>query len=791
MTSPDHPPAVLPWPPRPPGQLAGVPVGLLVCWQGALVLALVALGRPAGTGLVLGVAAATLVTVTGWRPRARWAHEWGMLWLRQLIREQRAPAVRPGSADPELALLAAADRTATVDDLPVDGRDLAVLWHRYGCAAVLALEPAGDPADLPRLPVALAPPPGSDTPPVTVQLLVHTAPPAGPGAGQVSGWLAVQVRREPGYTTAELRDALASAVRRVRRRLRPAGRRVLPLDRSGLVAALRTLTGWTLVGPPPGTDPAGTEQWHTWWTGAVPQRSLAIRSWPGRPAPPDRALFATLLRAGCPGVVSMAVHRRRLRSAHGALAGGEEVLAVELLVRLAAPDRRVLANAARELAGRLAGIGVSVDRLDGRQLPGFAATLPLGGFRSGYAPASAAYPAPPRTAVPPTASPLTLPSLPEAPAPPPPAPPPAPVPAPAPGSTPPRAPTPVPVPVPALAPAPAPPALAPARGAAPVPAALAGPSPARGQAQVPAPPARPAAPWPARGQAQVPDPLLGASPAWGHAAVPAVPSGVDRRQDTTGIPTALPGVAPPPAPAMPDPHHAVRAYGASLFTAESTTRAQMHQLLALARTPQPVPQVVAVVSGRPGLGASTTAAGLARTLATVRDDHTALLGGATSPATDATIAEVRREHAFTVIDLGAHQGEETPRALAASTRMLVVTGAERRGAGATRLVLDRVHQVHPALTAGAVVAVVCRTGRQYRRVLRELSEDLSPQAAQIVPVPPDPAVRPADQLDLTRLRTATRGAYLRLAAALALPRPADPSGRGRTGVPTPPALTDP
>lgn len=198
----------------------------------------------------------------------------------------------------------------------------------------------------------------------------------------------------------------------------------------------------------------------------------------------------------------------------------------------------------------------------------------------------------------------------------------------------------------------------------------------------------------------------------------------------------------------------------------------MHRLLAAARTPQWSPQVVSVLAGRPGLGASTTAAGVARTLATVRDDHTALLGGAARPADDLTIAEVSREHAFTLVDLGAHRGEETPRALAVSTRVLVVTAADRRATAATQLLLERIHQVHPPLAAATVVAVVCRSARQYRQLSRGLSEDLSAPAAQIVPVPYDPAVPRAEHLDLTRLRTLTREAYLRLAVAVALPQPA-------------------
>jgi type VII secretion protein EccE len=801
--------------------VAGIPAGLLVCWQAALLLALVAIGRPAGTVIVLGVVAAATVAVTGWRPGGRWAHEWLLLWLRYQLRSGREP--EPGQPPP-LAVLAVAAGVETVDEVETEGDEVALIAHRHGLTAVLELD-AGDPAtDLVRLPLLLAPPAEPEAPAVSVQLLVHTG-----AAGQpASEWLAVQVRRDANHPVEELRSGLVSTVRRLRRRLRPEDRRAALLDRAGLTQALHALTWLEPVPATRAAGPAGTERWDTWWTGTVPQRTLAVRSWPGLPAPPDRALVDTLL-AGT-GTVSLAAQRRRLAAAHGTLGAGDEAVAVELMVRLAAPDQPALAAATRQLADRLAGAGGRAERLDGRQLPGLAGTLPLGGFLAGYPPVAGAFARPPRAlpapatpaaappaAAPPAAAPATAPAPPAPLAPAPVATPAAPAP-PAPGglerppmvvplpepaeprfrpSEPGQVPAPAvrakaQVPVPPAAepageapPAPEPPQPAyPARGQAAVPAALTGLSQARGQAQVhppvPAPVQRPAAGPPDRPAAGPPDqPAAGPpdQPGGAGAAPPPEPA------PPPGMPTALPGVAPAPAPVSPapaggspyppppDPHRAVRAYGASLFTAESPDRAQVDQLIALARTPQPAPQVVSVVAGRPGLGASTTAAGLARTLATVRDDHTALLGGTAGPVDAATIAEVRREHAFTVVDLGAHPGEETPMALAASTRVLVVTSADRRATAATRLLLDRIHQVHPALTSSAVIAVVCRNAKQYRRVSRELSSDRSPQASQIIPVPHDPAVQQVDHVDLTRLRTATREAYLRLAAAVALPPP--------------------
>ena len=702
------PPAV-PWPPRPPRRVAGIPAGLLVGWQAAVLLALVAIGRPAGTVLGLGLLAAAAVAVTGWRPGGRWVHEWLLLWLRYQLRAGREPA--PGQPPP-LLLLDLAAGVEGVEDMEIEGEAVALIAHRHGYAAVLELAGAGDPAaDLHRLPLLLAEPAEPGAPAVSVQLLVYA-----PGAGRAARtWLAVQARRAAGRPAGELRAALAGAVRRLRRRLRTEQREALPLDRSGLLRALPAVTGLELAAPPlRETGPIGTERWSTWWTRTVPHRTVAVRSWPGLPGPPDRTLLAGLLGSGAPVTVSLAAQRRQLGPAHGALGAGTDVLAMELLVRLAGPDPAGLAAVTGQVTGQLAAAGARIERLDGRQLPGLAGTLPLGGFLPGYRPVAAAFPPPPKRvrapagAVPPAPAGPLVPASPTAPE----------------AGAAPAGPVragfgspPIPIPLPAPEPVAAPELVK--------QAACTGPPPARGQARIPTAAADPAGPAPARGQAPVP----------------------------------ARGQAP------------VRAFGAGLFTAESPDRAQLEQLLALARTPQPAPQVISVVAGRAGLGATGTAAAVARTLATVRDDHTALLGGPAGPVDGATIDQVRREHAFTVVDLGAHPGEETPVALDASTRVLVVTGVDRRATAATRVLLERLHLVHPSLARTAVIAVVCRSRAQFRRVSRELRSDPSPQAAQIVPVPEDPAMHRVDHVDLTRLRTTTREAYLRLAAALALPQP--------------------
>jgi hypothetical protein len=383
--------------------------------------------------------------------------------------------------------------------------------------------------------------------------------------------------------------------------------------------------------------------------------------------------------------------------------------------------------------------------------------------------------------------------------------------------------------------------LFPARGQAEVPIRDEGetpePSPVRGQATVPAepaypvppaepgpgttaepaggqPPAVPAPAEPPRTPVRAPD-LEGARPGGLHRAhededTEHHSTTSDNTSDITGdMPTALRGVAtpvppPPPPPPMPAPPPVPtqgpsrpispapvdvqgmgRTYGSGLFKPEPRRRGKVEQLLALARTPHRSAQVIAVIAGEPGLGASTTAAGMARILATVREDYTALLSAADRRVDIATVQGVSREHAFTVVDLGAHASPAAQHILSISTRVVVVISAEQHTTHSIAPVLDRIHQVKPVLATGAVIATVCKTGRQYRRVIRDLAGDNGPQAAQIIPIPPDPALRTMDDLDLTRLETSTREAYLRLAAAAAAPQPAAAVGT-RAAAPVPP-----
>ena len=633
-------PPVLVWPPRPRPRIAGVAVGQIVTWQAATLLALVATGRPAGPAFLLGIVAVAVVVATAWRSDGRWAHEWVWLWLCLRARRHRGRSGR--HLPPDLAVLAIAGRTEAVRDVEIDGRGVAMIGHAHGWTAVLEFAADGVPGAAPWLPFTLAPPADSDTPPATAQLIVHTVP-VGTGRTYARTWLAVQVRRDGGHSDGQLRAALAGALRRVLRQLRRDGLDARALDRAGLRNALASLTRLELAGPAAsrttGAFGVGTEQWRAWWTGTVPQACVRIRSWPGLPAPPGPELFHALLDPRPVQTVSIASRRLRSPVARDVPRAGEDALAGEVVVRLAERDPARLEAAVRHLCDRLTATGAWVERLDGRHLPGLAATLPLGGFL----PIGGAGCAPDRS-----------------------------------GSTTPTARQ---------------------RRAAPRP---------------PTPPNRPPSPRPGHGVARI----------------AALPTELDR-------------------------------------------------LAARARIPPREAQVVSFIAARGGAGSTTTATGVALTMATLRPDHTALLDAHAATATHLTAAihDLRQDHAFVLVDLGTAGGDLAGQAVAASTRIVVVTGADRPGARATRLGLDLIQRVRPGLLADAVVAVVCRSPRQYRRVLRRLDGDTSSEAARIIPVPFEPACQVTQHLDLTRLLAPTRQAYLRVAAALADAPPAAAVGR--------------
>jgi type VII secretion protein EccE len=198
---------------------------------------------------------------------------------------------------------------------------------------------------------------------------------------QRSTWIAV--RLDPpaaasaiearGGGSAGLQRTLLTVVQRVAGDLVGAGFDATPLSEPELIAALGTACVVDpLVGTTPGAmaGPRRTEEtkrtwrcddrWHTtYWLEHLPTL--------GADTTPD--LFAAL--TGVPALATTL----SVNAARGT--GGS--VGFSVYVRIATRSDGELAEAARELEQRAATLGIGLTRLDGEQLPGLVATIPLGG----------------------------------------------------------------------------------------------------------------------------------------------------------------------------------------------------------------------------------------------------------------------------------------------------------------------------------------------------------------------------------------------------------------------------
>ncbi|MET7747462.1 type VII secretion protein EccE [Micromonospora sp. NPDC005367] len=349
----------------------GVRAGQVVAAQVAMALLLAAMGR--GTGPVTGalLAAAVLLPLAWLRIRGRWLYEWAGTGLGHLTRRRELPA-RAGPAE----LLDLVDPGAVVRPADLLGGPAAALDDSAGLVALLEV---GDPDELlgagPRrlpAPSALLPPPTSDGPPIRIQLVLAATPaPAVDGAagtsyrqltdGRLSGReraiVAVRVLRVDGRSAEELRAALAGAVRRIVRRLRPLDVRAL-----GVTPALRMLADLAHL-----DDTPVREQWTAVHAGGLRQATFRLDRWPDPDGDAGRRLVTRLL----------ALPAAATTVALCAGPGGGADAANAMTVRLAAGTPGALSLAAQALHRLLTDLGGQVHRLDGAHARGLAGTLPL------------------------------------------------------------------------------------------------------------------------------------------------------------------------------------------------------------------------------------------------------------------------------------------------------------------------------------------------------------------------------------------------------------------------------
>lgn len=372
------------------GTRLGIRAGQVVAAQAAIALLFAA---SSANYLVIALAAvlAAIVVVVAWvRLRGRWLYEWLGVGLRYLSRRH---TLAPDSNAAGLLDLFAPDARVVPADIAGDAA--AVISDGYGMTAVIELgDPAGllaESAETLPSPASLLPPAGTDMPRVRVQLVVAgvSAPVARAGAatsatsyrqltegrllGQERALLAVRILREEGWSEEDLRRALSGVVRKVRRRLGDIPSRAL-----GETAVLHAITD---LAQHDGVLPA-REAWPAVHLGGLLQVSFRITRWPDLRTDTARRLVSRLLTLPTAATtVALATGPR------GESGTGEPP--VDLVVRLAAADASALAAGVRALHQLLGVDGTVVRRLDGEQLEGFAATLPLGGADASPVPGAA------------------------------------------------------------------------------------------------------------------------------------------------------------------------------------------------------------------------------------------------------------------------------------------------------------------------------------------------------------------------------------------------------------------
>ncbi len=242
-----------------------------------------------------------------------------------------------------------------------------------------------------------------------------------------------------------------------------------------------------------------------------------------------------------------------------------------------------------------------------------------------------------------------------------------------------------------------------------------------------------------------------------------------------------------------------------------------HALVARVRARHAEPRVVAFLAGKGGVGTTTTAAGVALVLATLRTDPVALvcarsgagslgyrLTGEPFPTIAAVtrsegaqprwaherlavvdgspwhsptraeqllrlLTELRSRHPLTLLDVGNDLAEAAQVGLGRADQVVLVTTASHDAVEATRVALSRIHQVDPFRLGSVVVVLTSLHPRQFRHAARRLRVELGSTGPALVLVPYDPALATGQPLDLARARPATREAYLRIAGLVAEP----------------------
>jgi type VII secretion protein EccE len=333
-------------------------------------------------GAVAALAALAIGSAAWVRVRRRWLFEWLGVGLRYLARGRELAANAGASA---LLGLVAPTARVVPDALP-DGS--ALVDDGHSLAVLLELDEPAHLRDVRALPApaVLWSAAGRHRSLTHVQLVLSAvpAPAAGAGGGAaVTSYrqltagrvlahgravLVIRMLRPADWSRGQLVRALSGVVRRVRRRLEPVPAR--PLDAPTAQRLLGDIAQYDEARPV-------RETWSTIRLGGLVHASFRLRRWPEK----------ELARELVPRLLTLPATATTV-----AVSAGPDGGPARLTVRVAASDPITLAAAVHALHQLLATGGAEAHRLDGEQVTGLAATLPLGLDTVGPAPAGADIP---------------------------------------------------------------------------------------------------------------------------------------------------------------------------------------------------------------------------------------------------------------------------------------------------------------------------------------------------------------------------------------------------------------
>jgi MinD-like ATPase involved in chromosome partitioning or flagellar assembly len=281
--------------------------------------------------------------------------------------------------------------------------------------------------------------------------------------------------------------------------------------------------------------------------------------------------------------------------------------------------------------------------------------------------------------------------------------------------------------------------------------------------------------------------------------------------DTRVVPPPPPMQQAPPASAARATPRLLRKVAAGVVTPDAAVAVQGERaLIDRVRGRQSDRRVIAVISGKGGVGCTTVAVGLGTVMVAMRDDRTVLvdvqqgtpsLGGllrvpqprsVSSLLTENEVVDPPRaasglgvidgagwdqglsrrdvtgvierlghEHSFNLLDVGNDAGDGGHTALARADQVIIVTGPGPWGMAAMQTAYERVRQVNPGALSSVATVVVCQSEAAQRQA-KELR-----QHPQLVLLPPEPPLAAGHPFDPAAVSGATRESLLRLAGQIA------------------------